>query len=90
MTGNTSDKRYSAAQVQELAEYLQGTSLALYTAVYTLFGVNADPDDADLARDLAEHVFECVNCGWWYPVDEMGEDGVCIECENEEGGDDDE
>ena len=66
----------------EAIDHLSGSCEALWVE-YSEY----EDDDKFLAI-LDESIFNCVGCGWWYPVSELNHQNgeyVCEECFDGEG-----
>lgn len=65
----------------EAVEHLRGSCEDIYQEY-------ADYEDNDeFTRIVDEHIFRCVQCGWWWDISELNHhDGefVCVECFPEE------
>lgn len=80
--------KYTEEQMEELSQYLQGTTKSLYDGYEELF--NEEPENEDEVVQYVENQYQkCNNCGWWKEMSEFetNEDGeiMCCDCieENE-------
>jgi len=83
--GNAMTKQVlTKAQLIELCEHLQGTSLSIEEAMDRLFDLSEDDLTASDTAFIDERIFCCEQCNWWNEISMMGDDAndrwICEDC----------
>lgn len=72
--------------VQELIDYLQGTTNTLDDGMETLYsGMDFEELTEEDHDQIDNQIFECEVCGWWCEISEQHEgeeNGICDDCFN--------
>lgn len=75
------------AKYEAVKNELVGTCDNRLESVAESHGIN--PDDMDFLEWVDDNFFECVVCGWFYDIDDMGDNEtecVCADCHAEDEG----
>lgn len=73
-------------ELEQLIDYLQGSSKSLQEAINDLFECDEDILTPDDHQAIDGRIFKCNSCDWWCEIDEQNDEGNCEDC----GGGDEE
>lgn len=79
----------TADEVNDIIEYLQGTTNNLSDAVSLITSDECELNDLTLEQhhEIDDKIFECVECGWWYEISDVStletDENYCNECKPE-------
>lgn len=81
------DTDANRVRAREVGEALLGTCNSLDDNIELVFGegVTATDLDTTLLEEIDDITMECQVCGWWCETGFVNDEGVCEDCEEDDG-----